>query len=216
VVALARHLFGGSIADFVVAPGGSVTVDGITGNETLLVPGVVIQFYDAASAGNAITDLEDLTLTAQTTVTTDINGAIPQFYGPDAVTLVWADANGGAGPRRLMLATDSTADIATNTTAITTLQGTVTALAPVAASGNYADLTGAPVLAAVATSGAYADLSGKPVLGMQAVVESGGVWPLRNTTAPDTSRPAEWIGPTAPPAGGGYAQAGDLWDATPS
>jgi len=38
------------------------------------------------------------------------------------------------------------------------------ALAPVATSGAYADLTGRPVLAPVATSGAYADLTGQPTI----------------------------------------------------
>ncbi len=37
-------------------------------------------------------------------------------------------------------------------------------LAPVAVSGNYNDLTGAPALATVATTGQYADLSGKPTI----------------------------------------------------
>jgi hypothetical protein len=39
------------------------------------------------------------------------------------------------------------------------------ALATVAATGAYSDLSGKPVLATVATSGSYADLSGKPTLG---------------------------------------------------
>ena len=45
------------------------------------------------------------------------------------------------------------------------------ALATVATSGAYADLSGRPSLAAVATSGAYADLSGRPTLA--AVATSG-------------------------------------------
>lgn len=216
-MALARHKFGGSIADFVVAPGGSVTVDDITGNEVILVPGVVIQFFDAATAGNAVADLEDLTLTSIETVTADSEGAIPQFYGPDGVRSIWADANGGSGPRRLMMATDIGSDLATDEANIATLQGTVVGLATVATSGAYADLTGAPALATVATSGAYSDLSGTPSLGVQYVVAISGTWPLRATTASDTTRPAMWIGPApAPAAGSGYALAGDMWVATPS
>lgn len=38
----------------------------------------------------------------------------------------------------------------------------IAALAPVAATGSYTDLTETPVLAAVATTGAYSDISGKP------------------------------------------------------
>ena len=217
-MALARHLFGGSIADFVVAPGGSVTVNGITGNETLLVPGTVIQFYDAPTAGNPVTDLEDLTFTAISTVTADTNGAIPQFYGPaSGIRSMWADANAGAGPRRLMIATDIGSDLATDEAAIATLQASFAGLATVATSGHYVDLDETPNLATVATSGKYSDLTGTPSLGLQYVVGSGGTWPLRNTTASDTSRPAMWIGPApSPPAGSGYALAGDLWVATPS
>ena len=47
-----------------------------------------------------------------------------------------------------------------------------TALAEIAYSGQYADITGAPSLATVATSGAYADLSGTPSLGKVATSDN--------------------------------------------
>ena len=47
------------------------------------------------------------------------------------------------------------------------------ALADVATSGAYADLSGTPTLATVATSGAYADLSGTPTLGTAAALDVG-------------------------------------------
>lgn len=53
------------------------------------------------------------------------------------------------------------------------LKATSSALATVATSGAYSDLTGKPSLATVATSGAYADLSGKPSL---ATVATTGVY----------------------------------------
>ncbi|MDB5490373.1 MAG: hypothetical protein JWO78_222 [Micavibrio sp.] len=40
----------------------------------------------------------------------------------------------------------------------------ISKLAPIAISGEYDDLSGAPVLSAVATSGAYSDLNGKPTI----------------------------------------------------
>lgn len=46
------------------------------------------------------------------------------------------------------------------------------ALATVATSGNYSDLTGVPSLATVATSGSYADLTGRPSLGSLASLSS--------------------------------------------
>ena len=47
------------------------------------------------------------------------------------------------------------------------------ALADVATSGAYADLSGTPTLATVATSGAYSDLSGTPTLGTAAALDVG-------------------------------------------
>ncbi|WP_316227604.1 MULTISPECIES: hypothetical protein [unclassified Bradyrhizobium] len=47
------------------------------------------------------------------------------------------------------------------------------ALAAVAVSGAYADLTGKPALAPVATSGAYSDLTGRPSLGTAAALNAG-------------------------------------------
>ena len=47
------------------------------------------------------------------------------------------------------------------------------ALADVATSGAYSDLSGTPTLASVATSGAYSDLSGTPTLGTAAALDVG-------------------------------------------
>lgn len=210
---MARHLFG-SIADFVVAPGDSVTVGSITGNQTLLVPSAVVSFWSAASGGTQYSDLLDLSSSSITAVTSDSNGALPQFYGPDGITLMFADAG---GDRRAVVAVDSGADIAANAAAVAAVSATVSGLAAVATSGQYADLGGTPTLAPVAASGSYTDLINTPPPGLQYVQKIGGSWPLRSTTAPDSARVARWIGPSpAPPAGSGYALAGDLWDATPA
>jgi hypothetical protein len=75
-----------------------------------------------------------------------------------------------AGATGLTTLTSSTIDNVSTVTgakitdALNTLKALIAALAPVAASGAYADLTGRPSLATVATSGAYADLTGKPTI----------------------------------------------------
>lgn len=215
---MTRHLFGGGIGDYVVAAGDPETVGSITGNHTLLVPGQVVTFWTAATVGTQITDLLDLLDTEIDDVTTDDNGAIPQFKGPDDGTReLWADASGGDGPRALMLATDIGSDLSTVESDVATLQAGADALAPVATSGAYSDLSDAPALATVATSGLYSDLTGPPAPGLQYVSKVGGTWPVRASTAPDTARPALWIGPSpAPPAGSGYALERDMWNATPT
>ncbi|MCW2873342.1 hypothetical protein [Actinacidiphila oryziradicis] len=108
---MTRHLFGGDIGSFVVAAGSAETVGSINGNHAVLVPGQIVTFWTAATSGTQITDLRDMLDTVITSVTTDSNGAIPQMKGPDTTPgtwFMWGDANGGAGPRRLMAATDLT------------------------------------------------------------------------------------------------------------
>lgn len=213
---MARHLFG-SVADYVVAPGDSVTVgsgdSAITGYQTLLVPTTVVTFWTNVTGGSQYTDLLDLSDTPIMSVTTDDTGAIPQFKGPDGVTIMYADAG---GDRRAVYAIDLGADVAVNTTAIGSLQATVAALSPLAGTGDWADIANKPDFADVATSGSWSDLSDAPAPGMQYVIKVGGSWPTRVTTASDSARPAMWVGAApAPPYGGGYSLAGDLWVATP-
>lgn len=206
------HLFGGGTADFVVTSDGSGNLQ--------LAADTPVWFYNAQTAGTRYTTgLTDVGGADITSVTSDSTGAIPQLRGPTGVTVMWADGNEGAGPRRLMVATDlgdALGDVATNAAAIAALQELVNALATVASTGEYDDLVGAPTLAAVAMSGLYSDLSGSPAPGLQYVLKSGGSWPVRSVSAPDAARPAVWIGAEpAPPAGGSYALDGDAWWPTP-
>lgn len=215
---MTRHLFGGGIGDFVVAAGSSETVGDITGSHTLLVPGQVVTFWDSATGGTQITALRDMLDTDITSVTTDSNGAIPQFKGPDDGTRqLWADASGGAGPRGLMTATDIGSDLSTIEADVDTVQSALEALSPVATSGSYTDLGDTPAFAAVATSGDYSDLNDAPAPGLQVVTKIGGTWPTRASSAPDPDRPCLWRGPApAPPFGDPYALAGDEWNAWPA
>lgn len=211
-MAVDGHLFGGGIADFVVTSDGSGNLQ--------LAADTPVWLYNAQTSGTRYTTgLTDVGGADITSVTSDATGAIPQLRGPDGVTEMWADANEGAGPRRLMTANDLgdvLGDVAANAAAVAALQGSVDGLATVAATGEYDDLVGAPTLAAVATSGSYTDLSGAPAPGLQYVLKTGGSWPVRSVSAPDSARPAVWIGAEpAPSAGGLYALDGDAWWPTP-
>lgn len=82
---MARFEFGAGVADFVVTP-----IDGqwTVGAET------AVTFWDGMTEGVQYTDLLDATSAAITSVTSDANGALPRFFGPDGVTGMWADAGG--------------------------------------------------------------------------------------------------------------------------
>lgn len=208
-----RHTFGQSLTDWTM----SISESG----QVLVAGAVTVTFWSQEIGGVQYTDLLDGAGAAVSTIVSSNGtdgrpaGTIPEFQGPDGITEMWAD--GGGGTRFKMIATDIgdlAATVDANAASISDLQATVSELAPVATSGAYIDLTGAPMFAPVATSGAYGDLTGRPALGIQYVVKSGS-WPLRSVSAPDSGRPAMWIGPApAPPATAGYAIEGDLFMAT--
>lgn len=84
---MARYRFGRGIADYVVQP-----TDGLWG----IAPNVTVTFWDSQTEGTQYTDLLDAGSTPITEITTDANGAVPTFFGPDGVTGMWAEAGGGA------------------------------------------------------------------------------------------------------------------------
>lgn len=98
---MARHKFGG-IADYVIAVGAD--------NAATLQPGTSVTCWNAATGGTQHTDLTETDGTTPIpdngTLTSNAQGAIPEFMGPDGVTAMYLDANGGAGPRRRTTATD--------------------------------------------------------------------------------------------------------------
>ncbi|MGV9278046.1 glycosyl hydrolase family 28-related protein [Streptomyces griseosporeus] len=91
---MARHLFGGSPADYAMEK---------VGNQLLLRPAATGTVWDAATGGTQITDLTDLTGTPITQVTADSEGAVA-FYGPDNVTSLYVDF--GYGRRYALPAVD--------------------------------------------------------------------------------------------------------------
>jgi hypothetical protein len=104
---VARHKFGGALCDWTFDVGDAATsTGGLDGNLAVVIPSAEVTFWDAATGGTQITDLTDLTGTPITSVTSDSVGQIPEFWGPDGPLRMYADGNGGLGPRRVITAND--------------------------------------------------------------------------------------------------------------
>lgn len=179
-----RHKFGGTLDAWTFDLGDAATSQtGVDGFLAVVAPGMAVTFWDSAAAGTQYAALLDQTSTEISTVTSDGAGELPEFWGPDAdpdVWWMWADANGGAGPRRQILATDM---------------------------GSSINELRSSILNLIADNDAQATLidSSMGVVSYDAAASS---WPAR----PADSRVYMWIGPTAPPVGGGYMQDGkDVW-----
>lgn len=108
-----RRLFGGGPADYVISAGDP---DGSGGKQAVLEGGVEVTFWDALTGGNQYDDLQTYPggtpITSVTTADTgDLFGYWPLFYGEDGgavdIDVMYADANGGAGPRFPVHAVDS-------------------------------------------------------------------------------------------------------------
>jgi hypothetical protein len=87
---MARSVFGGGAQDFAFA---TVSAAGYSLMKTL--PSYAVTFWSAKTGGTQYTDLllgADGSGGAATSVTTDSRGLLPEFQGPDGVTLMWADA----------------------------------------------------------------------------------------------------------------------------
>jgi hypothetical protein len=129
---VSRHLFLGGTADWALGIGGDETaLSGAAGKHALVIPGGVISFWTQSTGGVQITDLLDMLGTPITTVTADAAGELPQIQGPDTdpdTTYMWADGNAGAGPRRIVNATDLGDMINANKSAVGDLTGAVDAL----------------------------------------------------------------------------------------
>lgn len=93
---MTRQVFGGKVSDVIyVSDSGVVTEPGVT---------VSVTFWsDATSLSTQITDLTDMFNNPITFVNSNTDGQLPQFMGPAVgTTFMWADANGGAGPRAVV------------------------------------------------------------------------------------------------------------------
>lgn len=128
---MARNSFGGEISAWTFVIGDD--------NVAEVLGGAEIKFFDSQTAGAQYTDLSttsDGTGATQTIISSDGSGSlalgqIPQFWGPDGVFFMWAEANGG--PRALILANDLPAQVQE---AVTNAASAVSGLATHAAALN--------------------------------------------------------------------------------
>lgn len=104
---MTRHTFLADLASWVTDTGTSTTsTSGLPAVASLAIPGHEVTFWDSPSGGTRHTDLLDATGSPVTSATSASDGSLPQISGPDGVRTMWADAAGGAGPRRICLASD--------------------------------------------------------------------------------------------------------------
>ncbi len=104
---MARHLFCDTPADFIIAAG-----DPASGGKLAVLRGdMPVTFWNADTAGTQYVDLLNAAGAAVTSVNSVNTGGdygyIPKLSGPDNVWVMWADANGGFGPRFKIVATDA-------------------------------------------------------------------------------------------------------------
>lgn len=182
---MTRHTFGGDLSSWTTDLGDSDTSQsGQAGNVALFIPGAVVAFYTASTGGTPILDLLDGLGTATSTITSDSNGEVPEFRGPDTdpeTFRMYADGSGdGSGPRRAITATDLGDVVGSNKTVLLSQADAIASLQDLVASS----------------------------LGIVEYDSGSSSWPTR----PADSRVYMWVGPSAPPVGGGYMQDGrDFW-----
>lgn len=148
------NITGGSITgitDLSVADGGTGSSTASGARTNLGLGSLATQNSGTVTiSGGSITGITDLAITDGGTGSSTASGA---------------RTNLGLGTASIHAATDF-ATAAQGTTADSAVQPS--ALAAVATSGSYSDLTGVPSLSTVATSGSYTDLTGTPTLGTAA------------------------------------------------
>ncbi|WP_018219184.1 hypothetical protein [Salinispora vitiensis] len=104
---MARYWFGGGPADWTF---NGVSADAVP-DLAQLQGGLVCTFYNAEAGGTQYTDLLDpngqptLQILSEDGSGLRSKGQIPAFRGPDGVTQMWAECDGG--PRVLMVTTDA-------------------------------------------------------------------------------------------------------------
>lgn len=106
---MARNTFGGSITAYVVTVQDASAQYGAGAQVLRVATSTAVSFWSAATGGTAYTDLL-IGSTPVTSVVTDTLGNIPQFWGPDGVTVMWADAG---AVRRILVCNEQAVSAAT-------------------------------------------------------------------------------------------------------
>ncbi|MEV1321950.1 hypothetical protein AB0J14_38380 [Micromonospora arborensis] len=102
-----RYRFGGTVADYAITLGDTVSVPGMPGAVTrgaVIVGGATVTVWNAREGGTRYTDLRTAAGTPVDSVLTSTGtdlGSIPEFDGPDGVRVLWASGNGG--PRVMLV-----------------------------------------------------------------------------------------------------------------
>jgi hypothetical protein len=110
--AIGRRKFGGGVADYTInAAGTSIT----------LAPNATVTFWSALTGGSQFTDLQNTGGGGITSVTSDANGQLPEFFGPANIWKMAADAGGGS--RRWVIAVDGLDFLTSVSNSIHTLGG---------------------------------------------------------------------------------------------
>lgn len=113
---MSRNSFGGGAGDFAVK---------VVGTTLQVSPSAAVSMWSLQTGGTQYTDLKAADgVTSISTVTTSAVGAIPVFFGPDSVSLMWADAG---GPARVKLLSDSGGGGGTFTGDFSGITGTISA-----------------------------------------------------------------------------------------
>lgn len=122
---MARHVFGGSRADWAMLKGDAVLdEDTVVGYVPYLLPNQVVTLWEQRTGGGQITDIVELGSTDPVSpLEADSDGNIPRFRGPDGIRRVWASASSdGSSTRYAMVAIDLGEDIADLDTRVSTLE----------------------------------------------------------------------------------------------
>lgn len=135
---MARHVFLADMASWATDLGADeVSAGGLSGKHALFIPDATITFWTAQTGGAQITDLQDMLGNTITSVAADSAGEFPQIQGPDTdpeTYSMWADGNGGAGPRRKVVATDIGDRVSSNGQSLEDLTAEVASLSALVAS----------------------------------------------------------------------------------
>jgi len=101
-----RYLFGKSIQDWVIRPPADTppmaSSDGASVNAVVLAAPFTVAIVSQTEGGPAETDFEDTLGNPLSSISTDGNGFLNPFYGPDEVKVLWFSFDDGTSWRQVV------------------------------------------------------------------------------------------------------------------